>query len=68
MTAIPLLDIRDLTVEFQTRRGIVTAEGFELGTDDALRGGHIVGGAGRASEADQKHCQQEEGAHEGLPG
>src|SRR5690242_16968811 len=25
MTAIPLLDIRDLTVEFQTRRGIVTA-------------------------------------------
>ncbi len=25
MTAIPLLDIRDLTVEFQTRRGIVKA-------------------------------------------
>src|SRR3954464_7162459 len=25
MTAIPLLDIRDLTVEFQTRRGVVTA-------------------------------------------
>ena len=25
MTAIPLLDVRDLTVEFQTRRGIVTA-------------------------------------------
>src|SRR5919112_586207 len=25
MTAIPLLDIRDLTVEFQTRRGIVSA-------------------------------------------
>ena len=25
MTAIPLLDVRDLTVEFQTRRGIVSA-------------------------------------------
>src|SRR3954466_9379337 len=25
MTAIPLLDVRDLTVEFQTRRGIVKA-------------------------------------------
>ena len=25
MTAIPLLDVRDLTVEFQTRRGIVNA-------------------------------------------
>src|SRR6201989_86742 len=25
MTAVPLLDIRDLTVEFQTRRGIVKA-------------------------------------------
>ena len=25
MTAIPLLDVRDLTVEFMTRRGIVTA-------------------------------------------
>ena len=25
MTAIPLLDVRDLTVEFMTRRGIVRA-------------------------------------------
>ena len=25
MTAIPLLDVRDLTVEFQTRRGVVSA-------------------------------------------
>ena len=49
-------------------RGIVTAEGFDLGTDDALCGGHIVGGAGRANEADQKCGQQEEGAHEGLRG
>ena len=25
MTALPLLDVRDLTVEFSTRRGIVRA-------------------------------------------
>ena len=25
MTAAPLLDVRDLTVEFTTRRGVVTA-------------------------------------------
>jgi len=50
------------------RPRIVTAEGFDLGKDDALRGGHIVGGAGRGSEAEQKCGQQEEGAHQGLPG
>jgi len=49
-------------------RGIVAAESFHLGADDALRRGHIVNGAGRGSEADQKCGQQAEGAHEGLPG
>jgi hypothetical protein len=48
--------------------GIVAAESFHLGADDALRRGHIVGGAGRGGEADQKCGQQEERAHQGLPG
>jgi hypothetical protein len=49
-------------------RGIVAAEGFDLGTDDALRGGQIVARAGRGSEAEQNDCQHGEGAHEGAPG
>jgi len=48
-------------------RGIVAAESFDLGTDDALRGGHIVSGAGRGSEADQERDEQDEGVHEDVP-
>jgi hypothetical protein len=48
-------------------RGIVAAECFHLGADDALDRGHIVNGAGRGSEADKNYCKQED-AHEGTPG
>ena len=50
------------------RRGIVAAESFGLRAYDALRGGNIVGSAGRGGEADQEGGQQGEGAHEGLCG
>jgi peptide/nickel transport system ATP-binding protein len=45
MTAIPLLDIRDLTVEFQTRRGIVTAVQH---VDLAIAKGETVGIVGES--------------------
>jgi peptide/nickel transport system ATP-binding protein len=45
MTAIPLLDIRNLTVEFQTRRGIVTAVQH---VDLAVAKGETVGIVGES--------------------
>ena len=41
MTAIPLLDVRDLTVEFQTRRGVVS-ENDQIfhGANPLLYGGY----------------------------
>ena len=49
------------------RRRVVAAERLDLGADDALRGGDIVGGAGRRGEADQECDEQQEGAHDGAP-
>ena len=48
------------------RRGIVAAEGLDLGADDGLRGGDIIGGADGGGESDQDGGEQDKGAHEGL--
>src|SRR3979411_2330647 len=45
MTALPLLDIRDLTVEFSTRRGIVRAVEH---VDIAIAKGETVGIVGES--------------------
>jgi hypothetical protein len=47
---------------------IVAAESFELGADDALRGGNVVRGASGASEGGEKCDQQDEGTQERLRG
>jgi pimeloyl-ACP methyl ester carboxylesterase len=43
---------------------IVAAERFDLGTDDGLRGGNIIRGAGGGGEAEQECGQQDKCAHD----
>jgi len=45
------------------RRGIVAAERVDLRTNDGLRVGKIVAGAGSSSKTDQKCDEQDEDAH-----
>ena len=48
------------------RCGIVAAERLDLGADDALRGGDIVGGASRRGETEEQGQKQKSGSHGGL--